>query len=1285
MAWFKTGTINLTNNSDIVTGNGAGFNKSIRRGDSLVVNQLVVGEIDAVVNANQLKLVRPYGGTTAQNVAYAIQPTAATIAEVDDKIVDLLDTVADLIEGGGTGGGAGSAGKSAYELAVENGFVGTEQEWLESLKGQDGADGADGEAQPAKMEIINLTEASGQLAGATGVYMLVPVSTQAPGNELSQQASITIPFSNSNARVALYATTSLTGVHLVIGATNAPAQQPEVPTEPVNLSGSSTVYGPPGQIFPLGIDLANSTASFSISIPSGLTVRRAVSEPQAVPVASQWTTSNVGSPWPQAGSAVVSPLNRVGTGYSWSAAGNIIINQGTYLTSDSLGLEFPSVSDDTKTQAPARFKFSFKGVIPAGTGYAILAECYDYGIGRFNFSPHWDGNTMRATVGRGSSEQFIFSDASPTRVLGTNQLYEVEYVDDPNGVGGTVFFYIDGAQIGAGKPTDFKLRINPQMTLQVNASTGNTSNSIDNLEVEYIGISYDEPGVAVTYEPVSNGAISKEALEQLVVDATMFSTPQPAKTLTYTANGTQVTELSVVVGPIEVPSLRAYKAVLEDWSTGTGIAHANQLVMTKIAAQNCRFEDATLYGSQPAWIEVLPEGEVPNIGGINYYCEGIRMGNYVQFQFGYDWDAAQMPDNPFGSPLNKESYMVPHKWLIYDKDNTLLARVEQPDGQPLNTASSPAIWQGQYDGRGVAVITTNNRWYPKGTVRSGVVWRSHDPVEYTQQQIHSLVPTFDLAVPFGSQTNYSVNGFDFRLFTGSAGNDGQANGFGNSRWMSWEPTTYTEIQAAVANTLSPWKVGTEAAAATPNAGIWLKYTPFNQCGRSPVTGPGGTRDDRQIMPEMVGRYARDVDGTRLHDNLSYRDIALDYLTSYVSDPFHCFEGGRLRPLYKGNARRNITLRNHYYGPGELTTPASQAYYQQGGRTYEWVSSSQPLRVAVPYAGSAANKPMFGTNMIDQAHAHQFPHWGSLLFKSPEFAFLGHKLSDQCRLYRNLILNDIWGPGREASRDAAWSFMHAALMWKTASKNSDRLYSRAEVLDWVVFDFEGFYDTYYASTPGYLNPPTTVTAGDAAGLTFAATARFGPCSSSGYSVSQHDFFIGYWLSAIHAAERLGFNDALRAASPKAEAIVNWLITIHQRRVVGRINQGMELNSDGSDYMTPIWSEAQINAAGGVIANLPQTYAALVTAQGANKAPSWDTWKDGSTVYSRDGQAMDQLLAAPSLLRDMGRTAGDLTQAETTALSYRQSKITSETAKGANEAGLTWFRFHQITNNPPYKPA
>ena len=44
----------------------------------------------------------------------------------------------------GGGGGSGTAGKSAYEIAVDNGFVGTETEWLESLKGEQGDKGDNG-------------------------------------------------------------------------------------------------------------------------------------------------------------------------------------------------------------------------------------------------------------------------------------------------------------------------------------------------------------------------------------------------------------------------------------------------------------------------------------------------------------------------------------------------------------------------------------------------------------------------------------------------------------------------------------------------------------------------------------------------------------------------------------------------------------------------------------------------------------------------------------------------------------------------------------------------------------------------------------------------------------------------------------------------------------------------------------------------------------------------------------------------------------------------------------
>lgn len=51
------------------------------------------------------------------------------IAEVDKIIAEGIET---------------AQGKSAFEIAVENGFVGTETEWLESLKGERGTDGING-------------------------------------------------------------------------------------------------------------------------------------------------------------------------------------------------------------------------------------------------------------------------------------------------------------------------------------------------------------------------------------------------------------------------------------------------------------------------------------------------------------------------------------------------------------------------------------------------------------------------------------------------------------------------------------------------------------------------------------------------------------------------------------------------------------------------------------------------------------------------------------------------------------------------------------------------------------------------------------------------------------------------------------------------------------------------------------------------------------------------------------------------------------------------------------
>lgn len=68
---------------------------------------------------------------------------------------ELLWELCELISDGGGGsttpgpeGPKGDPGKSAYEVAVDNGFEGSESEWLASLKGPKGPAGAQGVAGP---------------------------------------------------------------------------------------------------------------------------------------------------------------------------------------------------------------------------------------------------------------------------------------------------------------------------------------------------------------------------------------------------------------------------------------------------------------------------------------------------------------------------------------------------------------------------------------------------------------------------------------------------------------------------------------------------------------------------------------------------------------------------------------------------------------------------------------------------------------------------------------------------------------------------------------------------------------------------------------------------------------------------------------------------------------------------------------------------------------------------------------------------------------------------------
>jgi hypothetical protein len=90
--------------------------------------------------------------STAEDLTAEISPSSILTGELTDNnpLIDVPITDPKPLNGVltipiGTAGGSGRDGKSAYEIAVDNGFAGTVSEWLQSLHGDKGDPGMQGE------------------------------------------------------------------------------------------------------------------------------------------------------------------------------------------------------------------------------------------------------------------------------------------------------------------------------------------------------------------------------------------------------------------------------------------------------------------------------------------------------------------------------------------------------------------------------------------------------------------------------------------------------------------------------------------------------------------------------------------------------------------------------------------------------------------------------------------------------------------------------------------------------------------------------------------------------------------------------------------------------------------------------------------------------------------------------------------------------------------------------------------------------------------------------------
>ena len=103
MAWYRTGTVAVTNNSNIVTGTGTSWVDGAAIGETFLGPDAQVYEITSIVSGTSLRISPNYKGGTATAQAYAIMPTQGYLRDLAAQAAALVNSYQAVRDGAGAG------------------------------------------------------------------------------------------------------------------------------------------------------------------------------------------------------------------------------------------------------------------------------------------------------------------------------------------------------------------------------------------------------------------------------------------------------------------------------------------------------------------------------------------------------------------------------------------------------------------------------------------------------------------------------------------------------------------------------------------------------------------------------------------------------------------------------------------------------------------------------------------------------------------------------------------------------------------------------------------------------------------------------------------------------------------------------------------------------------------------------------------------------------------------------------------------------------------------------
>lgn len=103
MAWYRAGSVAVTNGSAVVTGTGTDFVSNTQQGEAFLGPDGRIYEVGQVISATQLTLAGNYQGASAGGQGFALMPTSSFARDLALGAAQLLNTFAVVRDGIGAG------------------------------------------------------------------------------------------------------------------------------------------------------------------------------------------------------------------------------------------------------------------------------------------------------------------------------------------------------------------------------------------------------------------------------------------------------------------------------------------------------------------------------------------------------------------------------------------------------------------------------------------------------------------------------------------------------------------------------------------------------------------------------------------------------------------------------------------------------------------------------------------------------------------------------------------------------------------------------------------------------------------------------------------------------------------------------------------------------------------------------------------------------------------------------------------------------------------------------